>query len=538
MSLTKVTYAMIEGAVANVLDYGADNTGATDCSTSIAAAFAVANEIFFPAGTYLISNNLTIPYDNVIVMAGGAKFSVASGKTLKIEGQFIAPINQQVFEGSGLIKGIRAVYPEWFGAVGDGIVNDQSAFQKCITCITDSLNSAGGKCYVYLSAKNYAFSSPWIINLSSNYGINIQGSNTSTGGTKLIAKTGFNFASGGLINLEGTTSPNDIVDFCLSGFSLENTDVNSGTGIYFNFTQTNFIQGKQQSLIENVSISGFAIGILINRLRQINFSRVSVLNTVSSLSLNACVQIKDAISGTGAGITGDISWTNCKFLQPATSTTSYGFYILSSTGNGGIVGIKINGCNFFNAKRQIYIEAANNTQNKDIFISGNEFENCTLHGIEIIQSGGASTGCLNNIHVNNNYFTTVQGNCIKLTAAKSGGINSTLIENNYSNVVVLSAVNAEKINGLNVISNFFSGVSYSSSLGSAIAAIDCNQLNLIGNNFGQGAASLTGSFDYMISLTGTGNYYVVQGNNSAGLSISGLINNTTGAANTSITGNI
>lgn len=56
MGLTKVTYAMIEGAVVNVLDYGADPTG-TDDSTSqigdaIDAGIASGNAVYIPAGTY------------------------------------------------------------------------------------------------------------------------------------------------------------------------------------------------------------------------------------------------------------------------------------------------------------------------------------------------------------------------------------------------------------------------------------------------------------------------------------------------------
>ena len=40
MALTKVTYSMIKGAVANVLDYGADPTGNADSTTAIIAALA------------------------------------------------------------------------------------------------------------------------------------------------------------------------------------------------------------------------------------------------------------------------------------------------------------------------------------------------------------------------------------------------------------------------------------------------------------------------------------------------------------------
>ena len=40
MSLTKATYSMIDGASINVLDYGADPTGATNSHAAITAAFS------------------------------------------------------------------------------------------------------------------------------------------------------------------------------------------------------------------------------------------------------------------------------------------------------------------------------------------------------------------------------------------------------------------------------------------------------------------------------------------------------------------
>ena len=55
MALTKATYSMIQGAVCNVLDYGADSTGSNDSSSAITAAITAAGNggsVFFPAGTY------------------------------------------------------------------------------------------------------------------------------------------------------------------------------------------------------------------------------------------------------------------------------------------------------------------------------------------------------------------------------------------------------------------------------------------------------------------------------------------------------
>jgi hypothetical protein len=60
MSLTKATYSMIDGAPVNVLDYGADPTGAANSTTAFAAAFAVSNRVCIPAGTFVV-DTLNIP---------------------------------------------------------------------------------------------------------------------------------------------------------------------------------------------------------------------------------------------------------------------------------------------------------------------------------------------------------------------------------------------------------------------------------------------------------------------------------------------
>ena len=76
MSLTKVTYSMIQGAVFNVLDYGATGDGSTNdqaaCQAAIDAAVAAGGGVvYFPAGTYSLTsvassdttpNGLLIPH--------------------------------------------------------------------------------------------------------------------------------------------------------------------------------------------------------------------------------------------------------------------------------------------------------------------------------------------------------------------------------------------------------------------------------------------------------------------------------------------
>jgi hypothetical protein len=56
MSLTKVSYSMILGARVNVLDFGADLTGATDSTAAFQAAIAIGQSVYVPKGTYRIDS--------------------------------------------------------------------------------------------------------------------------------------------------------------------------------------------------------------------------------------------------------------------------------------------------------------------------------------------------------------------------------------------------------------------------------------------------------------------------------------------------
>ena len=77
MSLTKVTYSMIEGAPFSVLDYGAIGDGAADDTAAIQAAvdacFATSNKgaVYLPAGSYKLTSAIDVPYGVSIYGDGG-----------------------------------------------------------------------------------------------------------------------------------------------------------------------------------------------------------------------------------------------------------------------------------------------------------------------------------------------------------------------------------------------------------------------------------------------------------------------------------
>lgn len=95
MSLTKVSFSMIDGAVVNVLDYGADNSGVNNTASAVQAAIAASagKTLYFPSGTYLINSPITGAVDNVTIDFGSATIrNTVVLPTITVEGLSINPI--------------------------------------------------------------------------------------------------------------------------------------------------------------------------------------------------------------------------------------------------------------------------------------------------------------------------------------------------------------------------------------------------------------------------------------------------------------
>lgn len=81
MSLTKATYSMIDGAPANVLDFGAVGNGVTDSTAAFVSALqSGAENIYVPSGTYALASNLSATLVSNVVLFGPGKI-VYTGAT-------------------------------------------------------------------------------------------------------------------------------------------------------------------------------------------------------------------------------------------------------------------------------------------------------------------------------------------------------------------------------------------------------------------------------------------------------------------------
>ena len=115
MSLTKVSYSMIAGATANIIDFGADATGVADSTAAFQAAVdSGAKSIFIPPGTFKITAPIDIPTnqgsDAVHIFGAGKQQSI-----LQASGTFKTIINI----GNNVDQTIRGRY-ENFCVSGTG----------------------------------------------------------------------------------------------------------------------------------------------------------------------------------------------------------------------------------------------------------------------------------------------------------------------------------------------------------------------------------------------------------------------------------
>jgi hypothetical protein len=118
MSLTKVTYSMIDGATVNVFDFGAVNDGVTDNTAAIQAAidFAAANDggiVFIPSGSYICSSGLILKRGVNLVGEGTVHHAFYVNPAFTKTGTVLlvtAPANGDCIKFESNVKGHFGIY--------------------------------------------------------------------------------------------------------------------------------------------------------------------------------------------------------------------------------------------------------------------------------------------------------------------------------------------------------------------------------------------------------------------------------------------
>lgn len=164
MALTKVSYSMIEGAVFNVLDYGADPTGVADSQPAIQAAVDEAvsapyiapyaapyKTVFIPAGYYKMGAPLVIPAE-----PGGAMCAiVGEGNSFHCPNLIQAHAGHMIVLGDSsqaasprieniVIQGDKTNYPgNYHGIVQTTVGPASTAFQTLRNVMVRDMGGVG-----------------------------------------------------------------------------------------------------------------------------------------------------------------------------------------------------------------------------------------------------------------------------------------------------------------------------------------------------------------------------------------------------------
>lgn len=300
------------GVVVDILNLFGGGTAFTDATLSLALSHIGSTNatLVLTPGTWTLSNNVTVPLNITLFLPQGAVLSVASGKTLTINGSINAGL-YQIFSGSGTVSisgtFVDEVYPQWWGGKGDGTTDDSTAIQAAVTA---------GK-WIHITGGT------WLVNTA----INVRGYRHIYGAGKenTVIKAGASLTGFVFSSTDGATGAwlvgSSITDLTIDG----NTSTDALGGIYAEFvTEWEFERLKIYNFYKST-----AIGIQLDHAYQIAHRDcyVRMGSAGAGKKGTACFQV--GASTADAIHTTHITYDNCLAQYSATG------FMLADMGNRG-----------------------------------------------------------------------------------------------------------------------------------------------------------------------------------------------------------
>jgi hypothetical protein len=190
-----------------------------------------------------VTTDRTIPATTGLCFTGSGCLEVAKGTTLTLNGSIDAPL-QQIFVGEGRVAfgpgRVERVYPQWWGATGDGQADDTAAIQAAIDSIPAGV--------VYFAPGSYA-----------NRGLTAKNALVLQGAQRGASRLTFTPAEGSCIVL-----PQDCAGFRVGDLTIASAANSSGCGIDGTNEYVRFFS------LRNFAISGFKTGVYIQQGLHIN----------------------------------------------------------------------------------------------------------------------------------------------------------------------------------------------------------------------------------------------------------------------------
>lgn len=395
MALTKAHNRMIAGAFSNVKDFGAVGDGVTDDTSAIQAAHDAGISVFYPAGTYLLSDQISLTSNTTVFLS--ADVTVKQGADNKAVFYAASKSNVTIDGGGATLQGYGNYSNAWTGNSGHldravhftGCTNVAAYDLRIIDC-----SNAG----LYIEAT------------TSFRGYNLRIEGTHTHGVPIVAND--NFQNG--VYVKHSPTAGDCTDIQIESFDISGTaqgilvetyDGYTGTeqdirlsGVIHDIPGQHGMYLQSGNVIANVNVSDCALNgakIQVGGTRLIENFDVTIVATSCG---DAALSVQNAGTvGTARinNVTANIVSNNCqrglsinndlvggKFKIIDRDATQYGL-IIQGTGNADL---------------DIDILSIN-AGFHGVFVNSSDLTNCTIKAK--VREANTSSGAYYGIYVNN-----------------------------------------------------------------------------------------------------------------------------------------
>lgn len=521
-----------------IQDFGADMTGAVAADSILVAYQGVSSEIIFPEGQVRLNAANTLgPGKNAIFRTNASVFCTATG-SLAVFGGFRAEGYGQLFYGPGSVAGMRNVWPEWWGALGNGTGDDQPAFTKAHNCLQYGSLSQGGAPTLNMQGRLYQFNATFAVQPTATFNIRIQGSGSGyLGGSRIQPST--TFPAGPVIAIVGTgTLAEQAGDFSIKDFNVLANPAGIGSctaGIQVGAPVSTWrLEGFHCALIENVLVRNFPACWDVVHARLVNFNRCSGWNDTLAGG-SAALLIRQA-----GNFTGDLRFDNCQFVSNVSANCA-SIRINSNTGlsTGAplnmIAGIKFNCCDIYQADRKLEILAGSGSRVADIWFTNCQWDGNSNQDIYMASSGASSLiDDINFVqcYVAGGNLNPALDQLLAFTNA-GGAISGISITGGNWQLAQGKTMNFQGCVGVTV-----DGVIIRDNNNQSGAAVEfgaCTRFSFTDNRQDR----VTGNFSkYTVQIGSTCNVFNVSNNIGAGIVATAVVNDLTGAVSKVVAGNL
>jgi len=318
----------------------ADYTNPDDAITAIGAD----NKTLLVTEAETCDTNFTVPANVTVWFERGGKWTINNGITVTFNGQIDAGL-WQIFEyvGTGTLAGtakVESFYPQWFGAIGDGVVDDTTAIQQAMEFTNGGI--------LFFSVGTYLISG----NLEEDQYNTWQGASTrysiikgdATPRTLTVARTE---TTGHYTGAEFNNLTFEDVRIIIGhatkyavGTTFKNCDIKEGV---IGGNAVTFTSNAWQTLFIDCKIHNCAIGVLLDFSGATNSGGLIAFTNTHIFNVATCFK-SDGMTADGMNVV----FTGCVL----SSATDYGLWTVAA--NAGAV-FSLFSCHFEDISKQVIL---------------------------------------------------------------------------------------------------------------------------------------------------------------------------------------